>query len=136
MRTSHVATTLVAVTAGLTAATALHRRSGRPLPVRAFPAEPALADRSGVVLPFVRPLAVAPVGTASVGTAPVGSAPVGSAPVGSAPVGSAAAWSTPAPGTRAAPARCGDGGGRTKAGAPCGARATAGERCHHHRLTA
>ncbi len=37
----------------------------------------------------------------------------------------------------AAPVRCGDSGGRTKAGAPCGARATAaGGRCHHHPLAA
>ncbi|WP_448626216.1 hypothetical protein [Geodermatophilus sp. URMC 64] len=36
----------------------------------------------------------------------------------------------------AAPARCGDAGGRTKAGAPCGARSAAGGRCHHHRLAA
>jgi len=35
-----------------------------------------------------------------------------------------------------APARCGDSGGRTKAGAPCAARAAAGGRCHHHRLAA
>jgi len=35
-----------------------------------------------------------------------------------------------------APARCGDSGGRTRAGAPCGARATAGGRCHHHPLAA
>jgi hypothetical protein len=35
-----------------------------------------------------------------------------------------------------APARCGDGGGRTKAGAPCAARATDGGRCHHHRIAA
>jgi hypothetical protein len=34
------------------------------------------------------------------------------------------------------PARCGDAGGRTKAGAPCAARATAGGRCHHHRVAA
>ncbi len=34
------------------------------------------------------------------------------------------------------PARCGDNGGRTKAGAPCAARATSGGRCHHHKLTA
>lgn len=32
--------------------------------------------------------------------------------------------------------RCGDSGGRTKAGAPCGARITAGGRCHHHRMAA
>ena len=36
----------------------------------------------------------------------------------------------------ATPARCGDTGGRTKAGAPCGARATTGGRCHHHPLAA
>jgi hypothetical protein len=36
----------------------------------------------------------------------------------------------------AAPVRCGDSGGRTRAGAPCGARATAGGRCHHHPLAA
>jgi hypothetical protein len=36
----------------------------------------------------------------------------------------------------AAPVRCGDSGGRTKAGAPCGARATASGRCHHHPLAA
>ncbi len=35
-----------------------------------------------------------------------------------------------------APARCGDSGGRTKAGAPCAARAGNGGRCHHHRLAA
>jgi hypothetical protein len=36
----------------------------------------------------------------------------------------------------AAPARCGDSGGLTRAGAPCAARATAGGRCHHHRVAA
>ncbi|MCW2743140.1 MAG: hypothetical protein JWR45_3562 [Blastococcus sp.] len=40
------------------------------------------------------------------------------------------------PGRPAAPARCGDGGGRTKAGAPCGLRATSGGRCHHHPVAA
>ena len=104
MRRSHVASTLVAVTAGLTAVTALHRRSGRRRPV------PALdAVGGGVVLPFVRPLQV---------------------PV---PV-VAAAPAVPEP--AAAPTRCGDSGGLTKAGAPCGARATAAGRCHHHRQAA
>ena len=42
----------------------------------------------------------------------------------------------PAPVETAAPTRCGDNGGRTKAGAPCAARATAEGRCHHHRLAA
>lgn len=36
----------------------------------------------------------------------------------------------------AAPARCGDSGGVTRAGAPCAARATSGGRCHHHRAAA
>jgi hypothetical protein len=102
MRTSHVASTLVVVTAGLTAVTALHRRSGRRRPA------PALDTAGGgVVLPFARPVP-APV----VPTAPV------------------------APEPSAGPARCGDSGGRTKAGAPCGARATAHGRCHHHRAAA
>jgi hypothetical protein len=34
------------------------------------------------------------------------------------------------------PVRCGDTGGRTKAGAPCAARATSNGRCHHHRVAA
>ena len=102
MRTSHVASTLVAVTVGLTAVTALHRRSGRRRPV---PAPDAVGG--GVVLPFVRPL-----------PAPV----VASAPVVAEP--------------SAGPSRCGDSGGRTKAGAPCGARAAGGGRCHHHRQAA
>jgi hypothetical protein len=42
----------------------------------------------------------------------------------------------PVPAKSASPARCGDGGGLTKAGAPCAARATTAGRCHHHRLAA
>jgi hypothetical protein len=42
----------------------------------------------------------------------------------------------PAPAQPATPPRCGETGGVTKAGAPCAARATAGGRCHHHRLAA
>jgi len=42
----------------------------------------------------------------------------------------------PLPAQPAVPARCGDNGGRTKAGAPCAARAASGGRCHHHRLAA
>ncbi len=42
-----------------------------------------------------------------------------------------------APAERPAPSlRCGDNGGRTKAGAPCAARATSAGRCHHHRVAA
>jgi hypothetical protein len=105
MRASHVATTLAAVTAGLTAAAAVRRRAGRRLaPTATAPADivvPAVTDRDAVVLPFVRPAT----------TAPVAERP-------------------------AAPARCGDSGGRTKAGAPCAARATSGGRCHHHPIAA
>ena len=42
----------------------------------------------------------------------------------------------PAAPAAAAPARCGDSGGVTKAGTPCAARATGGGRCHHHPLAA
>jgi hypothetical protein len=42
----------------------------------------------------------------------------------------------PVPEQPASPARCGDGGGRTKTGAPCGARTTTGGRCHHHPIAA
>ena len=102
MRRSHVASTLVAVTAGLTAVTALHRRSGRS---RSAPVLDTVGG--GVVLPFARPVPAPPVASAPVATVPA-----------------------------AGPARCGDSGGRTKAGAPCGARATADGRCHHHRQAA
>ncbi len=108
MRPSHVAT-FAAVTAGVTAAVALHRRAGRRIPTTTTatpplaPVEPAepVAVREAVVLPFVRPVVTAP-----------------------------------APEQPAAPARCGDSGGRTKAGAPCAARATSGGRCHHHPVAA
>jgi hypothetical protein len=103
MRTSHVASTLVAVTAGLTAVTALHRRSGRRRPRLALD-----SVGGGVVLPFARPV----------------------------PVPAATAIAPVAPEPSAAPVRCGDSGGRTKAGAPCAARATAEGRCHHHRQAA
>ncbi len=42
----------------------------------------------------------------------------------------------PAPQPVGSPARCGDSGGRTKAGAPCGARTATGGRCHHHAMAA
>jgi hypothetical protein len=42
----------------------------------------------------------------------------------------------PEPRLLESPARCGDSGGLTKAGAPCGARATTGSRCHHHPMAA
>jgi hypothetical protein len=77
-------------------------------------------------------------------------APVAAAPVAAAVVESVAAPSperqavvlaftrpaAPAPAPQATPAKCGENGGRTKAGAPCAARGTSGGRCHHHRLAA
>ncbi|MDP9460875.1 MAG: hypothetical protein M3Q22_11740 [Actinomycetota bacterium] len=107
MRSRHVATTLAAITVGLTAASALHRRAGRRPAAAAVPAAPAVPAvdpapvRDGVVLQFVRPVVPAP-----------------------------------ADQQPTAPARCGDSGGRTKAGAPCAARAAGGGRCHHHRMAA
>jgi len=104
MRSSHVATTLAAVTAGLTAAVALHRRADRRRPAPATASAALLAPVAvgdAVVLPFVRPVV----------TAPASEQP-------------------------AAPARCGDNGGRTKAGAPCAARPTTGGRCYHHPIAA
>jgi hypothetical protein len=120
MRSRHVAAALTAVTAGLTVAVALHRRTGSRLPVPvtaadavAPPAPPApsapsappalvepVLEHEGVVLPFVRPVTTAPAAEP------------------------------------AAPARCGDNGGRTKAGSACAARATSGGRCHHHPVAA
>jgi hypothetical protein len=116
MRSSYVAAAIAALSVGLTAAAALHRRSATRLPVTpattttttsaattsaTTPPVVALPEHDGVVLPFVRPVATAP-----------------------------------APAQPSAPARCGDNGGITKAGAPCAARATAGGRCHHHRVAA
>jgi hypothetical protein len=111
MRASHVATALAAFTAGLTAATALHRRAGRavPAPVRAAAPAAVAVARDAVVLPFPRPA------LAALPAAPTTTRP------------------TAQP---AAPARCGDSGGVTRAGAPCAARATSGGRCHHHPVAA
>ncbi len=109
MRASHVATALAAFTAGLTAATALHRRAGRRVPARTVVAPPApvtaphqdaAAEHDAVVLEFPRPALVEQ------------------------------------PARPAAPTRCGDNGGVTRAGAPCAARATSNGRCHHHPVAA
>ncbi|MGY1601962.1 hypothetical protein [Geodermatophilus sp. SYSU D00815] len=71
----------------------------------------------------------------ALGAAPVPAAPtVPVAPV--LPVPDAVILPFPRPVAPAAPARCGDSGGVTKAGAPCAARPTAGGRCRHHRLAA
>ena len=114
MRASHVATALAAFTAGLTAATALHRRAGRRIPARTVtatapapapapvtaPQQDAAAGHDAVVLEFPRPALVEQ------------------------------------PARPAAPVRCGDNGGVTRAGAPCAARATSNGRCHHHPVAA
>ncbi|WP_072914976.1 hypothetical protein [Geodermatophilus obscurus] len=106
MRASHVATALAAFLAGSTAATVLHRRAARPAAAATALPTAPVEERDAVVLPFPRPGVEHP-----------------ATPAVAAPV-------------VAAPARCGDSGGVTRAGAPCGARATAGGRCHHHPLAA
>jgi hypothetical protein len=106
MRASHVATALAAFLAGSTAATVLHRRAARPTAAATPLPAAPVEEHDAVVLPFPRAVVEHSV------------APTVAAPAVTAP------------------ARCGDSGGRTKAGAPCGARATAGGRCHHHPLAA
>ena len=103
---SRVVTALVVTAAGLTVSAALRRFRGRRVS--------------------------APAATVPVPAAPV--VPVADRDAVILPFPRPAA--APAPAQPAAPARCGDNGGRTKAGAPCAARATAGGRCHHHRLAA
>src|SRR4051794_18280015 len=111
MRSRRVATALVAVTAGLAASAAvrlLSRRTARP------------GTPSPVVLAVPARLAAAPTAERDAVVLPF------ARPVAVVPA-------PPAPATRA---RCGDNGGRTKAGAACAARATSGGRCHHHRVAA
>ena len=106
MRPSHAATALVAVTAGVTVAATLRRLAGHRLP-----AERAVTTTA---LPSV--------------------APSSSRDAVVLPFARPAA--DPAPQLLESPARCGDSGGRTKAGAPCGARTTSGSRCRHHPMAA
>jgi hypothetical protein len=107
MRSSHAVTALAAFTAGLTAAATLRRRAGNRPPV-------------------------APTVTATAHPA-VASIPDHDAVVlpFARPILTGAA-----PEQMAAPARCGESGGLTKAGAPCGARTNIGGRCHHHAMAA
>ena len=109
MRRSSVA--LVLLTAGLTASAVLRR---------------AIARRRDVAVPAVRRAVPA--------VAVTPPAPVAPVPADDAVVLPFARRVVAEP--VAAPERCGDTGGRTKAGAPCAARATAGGRCHHHRVAA
>ena len=110
MRTSHVVTVLATVTAGLTAAAAWQRRTDRRLPAAAAaPVQTSDATDSTAPRPDQDGV-VLPFVRRSV--------------------------AAPAPEQTVAPARCGDNGGQTKAGAPCAARATTSGRCHHHRVAA
>jgi|tagenome__1003787_1003787.scaffolds.fasta_scaffold20952149_4 hypothetical protein len=108
MRRTSVA--LLALTAGLTASAALRRFVGRRASVAAAtPIAPPVAPASAV-RPSDADAVVLPFARRVVAEPVV--------------VQSATAL------------RCGDGGGVTKAGAPCAARATAAGRCHHHRVAA
>ena len=118
MRRTHVAS-LLALTAGLTASAALRRLIGRRRSACASATAPATAGASAATAPFTTTV-----------TRPVAAHGAVVLPFTPRVV------SAPVPQRPAAAARCGDSGGRTKAGAPCAARATAGGRCHHHRLAA
>lgn len=110
MRRSSIATALVVLTAGLTATAlrrmAIRRRAAVPAPAAASAAVPAAVPQPEE--------AAAPDAVVLPFTRPVAPAPV-------APT---------------VPARCGDSGGVTRAGAPCASRATSAGRCHHHRIAA
>ncbi|MFD2092521.1 hypothetical protein [Blastococcus deserti] len=120
MRSRSVAIALVAAVAGLTVSAARRRLAARR-----------------------RPLATAPATTAPVTGASLTGAPRTTAPAAVVPARDAVvlpfaprAAAAPVAERPAAPARCGDSGGRTKAGTPCAARATSQGRCHHHRVAA
>ena len=135
MRSSHVVTALVTVTAGLTAAAAWQRRTDRRLPTAvAAPVEapvPASAVPASPVPASALPVQQSPVET--VIESVTDSADLDQDGIVLPFVRRAAAPAAEQPAT---PARCGDNGGRTKVGAPCAARATTDGRCHHHRVAA
>ena len=106
MRTSHAATALAAFTAGVTVAATLRRASGHRL--SAVPAVTTTALPSAAPSPD-HDAVVLPFARPVAG---------------------------PAPQLLESPARCGDSGGLTKAGAPCGARATTGSCCQHYPMAA
>lgn len=112
MRRRSLAATLVVTAAGLVASAALRRVTARR--------RAALAGKPAAV-PAVPPVAE-----------PAADLPVGQDAV----VLAFSPRVATEPARPAAPARCGESGGRTKAGAPCAARATSGGRCHHHPLAA
>jgi hypothetical protein len=118
-RSRPVAASLVALTAGLAASAVLRRLAARRRHPRiAAPSAPAAAPAPAV--PVVSEAPPAPAGRDAVVLTFARRATPEAAPVA----------------RPAAPARCGDSGGRTKAGAPCGARAANGGRCHHHPIAA
>ena len=106
MRISHAVTALAGFTAGLTAAAALRRRAGNRPPVA-----PSVTTAQPAVAPIPNHDAVVLPFARPVLTGPA-----------AARLGS--------------PARCGESGGLTKAGVPCGARTNTGGRCHHHPMAA
>jgi hypothetical protein len=123
MRARSVVTALVVLTAGVAASAALRRIARRR------PAQDAVRT------PGSAPRATRPAAPAATPPARAEAVEAGTVVGPDAVVLDFAA--RPTPSARAAvPARCGDSGGRTKAGAPCGARAAADGRCHHHRLAA
>jgi hypothetical protein len=133
MRRSHVATALLTLAAGLTAAAALRRFRVRRAAATAVPVGAPPAPVVAVPVPVVAvpaPVVAAPAPALASVPAPEpdhDSVVLSFAPRGGVP---------PLPARPAAPARCGDSGGRTKAGSPCGARGTSGGRCRHHPLAA
>lgn len=108
MRAKHVATALVVIAAGASATAALRRFAGRRRAAMLRPAAPVAVPQ-----PPARPAVEQEAVVLRFTPRPA---------------------AAPAPAQPAAAVRCGDTGGRTKAGAPCGARATSGGRCHHHKL--
>ena len=107
MRIRHAVTALAAFTAGLTAAATLRRRAGNRPPV------------APTVTATAHP-AVAPIQDHDGVVLPF----------------ARRVLTGPASERLGSPARCGESGGRTKAGAPCGARTNPGGRCHHHPMAA
>lgn len=108
MRRRSLVTAVAALAVGVTAAAIRRRVAARRLPARVA----GWAGTTEVAAPDARVLPFSPRTTA---------APAPAQPVVDRP---------------AAPVRCGDTGGRTKAGAPCAARITSGGRCHHHAVAA
>ena len=109
MRTRSAVLSIAALTTGLTAAVTLHRRADRGLQAAGTSVVPTTGSAPLEAVPD-RDAVVLPF-VRNVPSVPVAEQP-------------------------AMPARCGDAGGRTKAGTPCAARATTAGRCHHHRLAA